>query len=82
MQFIREEGENGNVSRRSFRLAAGLASVSTLLICIGLLEDIQAMDPSVGLTLWILGAITGLPGFYVLYILREVWKAPKGSMER
>ena len=56
--------------------------MSIILFSVGFIEDVQAWDPTEGASFWILSALVGIPGFYVLKKLREAWKAPPGSEER
>ena len=79
MQFVRDEQSNGNVGKKSFILAVFLSTLSTILIISGFIEDVQAWDPTKGAMFWLLGGLTGIPGFYVLKKLRDAWKAPAGS---
>ena len=54
----------------AFKLSLFLAIVSAMLLILGFVEDVQAWDPTEGILFWVLGALTGIPGFYVLYKLR------------
>ena len=66
----------------AFQLSIFLAFVSAALIVLGFVEDVQAWDPTEGILFWILGALTGIPGFYVLYKLRKAFKEEPGSAKR
>ena len=78
--FIKERGENGEISRKALRLSLFLSIVSISCILFGLVEEWRRWDPSEGLAFLILGMISGIPGFYVMYILRCAWKAEPESI--
>ena len=47
-----------------------------------MVDEWHKWDPSEGLALIILGLISGIPGFFVMYTLYKAWKAEPGSRER
>ena len=69
-KFLNEQSRDGTISRKACLLTVCLATISTFMIVFGIVMDFSYYDPLKGVVFWVLATLTGLPGFYVLYLLR------------
>ena len=59
-----------------------MSIASTFLFVLGFFEDIVFWDLFKGVGFWVLSGILGIPGFYVLCLFIQAWKAPEKSSRR
>ena len=81
-QFLQQQGEHGEISRKGIKLAMFLCFVSLSCLLIGTIEELNHWDPTEGLSFIILCVLSGLPGFFVLHNLVKAWKEPDDMRRR
>lgn len=67
------EEEKGTLTRKVFMLSVFLSLTSASLFIAGFIEDVREWDPTSGVLFWLLGTLSGLPGFYVICKLIHAW---------
>ena len=69
-QFLNQQTREGTISRKACVLSVSLAASSLLLIIFGLVYLFISKNKMNSIAFWVLASVTGLPGFYVMYLLR------------
>ena len=67
LDFIKELLKSGTLNFKTLKISICLSIVSVILLITGFVEDIVSWDPLKGGIFWILSAIVGCPGFFVIY---------------